>query len=272
MSAGAPTTPSTGNHLKNVIIGVITTVISATVIYFLGFHSPESDEFKKSKQATIDGWNSLQLYENQFKEKATSMVCSGNDFSTTAMINEYEKIIKNINNIQKEQNVDNRLLSLVDRRVSTLEDKKAATADYYRQYDSISADDNDPRNIKLYNGFLKKIKELDEQDTSFINSVNAELKKKYKVDFKFPPPIQITPEFLQGHWTLDREKTLDLKKDEKLVMKTGNDTYNGTWSLDYLDLQLKFDDGSETTFTIQRASQTFVFAQDKAGTPHYFCR
>jgi len=200
------------------------------------------------------------------------MVCSGNDFSTTAMISEYEKIIKNINNIQKEEHVDNRLLSLIDRRVSTLEDKKAATADYYRQIDSINADDSDPRNVKLYNDFLERIKELDGQDTSFINSVNAELKKKYKVDFKFPAPIQITPEFLEGHWTLDREKNIELKKDNKLVMKNGNDTYNGTWNLDYLDLHLKFDDGSESILTIQRASQTFVFSQDKDGTPHYLCR
>ena len=275
MAAGPPPPPTpstTGNHLRNIIIGVITTVISATVIYFLGFHSPESDELKVAKQSTIDAWNSLQLYENEFKEKATSMVCSANDFSTTALINEYEKIIKNINNIQKEDHVDNRLLSLIDRRVSTLGDKKIATEDYYRQYDSIGADDSDPRNIKLYNNFLEKIKELDGQDTSFINSVNADLKKKYKVDFKFPAPIQITPEFLQGHWTLDREKNLELKKDNKFVMKNGNDTFNGKWSLDYLDLQLKFDDGSEFVLTIQRASQTFVFGQEKAGSPHYLCR
>jgi len=57
MSAGAPTPSTAGSHLKNVIIGVITTVISATVIYFLGFH--QNDDLRVAKQATIDAWNSL---------------------------------------------------------------------------------------------------------------------------------------------------------------------------------------------------------------------
>jgi hypothetical protein len=272
MPAGPPPLPSTtGNHLKNVIIGVITTVISATVIYFLGFQ--RNNDLGVAKQATIDAWNSLQLYENEFKEKAISMVCSGNDFSTKAMITEYEKIIKNINNIQKEEHVDNRLLSLIDRRVSTLEDKKNATEDYYKQYDSIGADDSDPRNIKLYSNFLERIKELDGQDTSFINSVNADLKKKYKVEFKFPAPIVITKEFLTGNWTLDGKKNISLNKDEKFVWKSSNQSYPGTWSLDGLTLTFKFnEDGSTLDYTIQRASQTFVFAVDSTGVPHYFCR
>jgi hypothetical protein len=273
MSAGASTPSTTGNHLKNVIIGVITTVISATVIYFLGFHSPESDEFKKAKQATIDAWNSLQLYENEFKEKATSMVCSGSGTGfTDKLLNEYEKIIKNINNIQKEEHVDNRLMSLIDRRVSTLEDKKTATADYYRQYDSLGSDDSDPRVIHLYNDFMEKIKELEVQDTSFINNVNAEIKKKYKVDFKFPAPIVITTEFLTGNWTLDREKNISLNKNEKFVWKNSDQSFDGTWSLSDLDLSFKFSDGSTVDYNIQRASQTFVFAVDTAGAPHYFCR
>ena len=184
MSAGPPPTPSgpstTGNHVRNAIIGIITTVISATVIYFLGFHSPESDEFKKAKLATVEAWKSLMFYEDEFKETGTRMVCSGNEkgFANT-LLNEYEKIIKNINNIEKVENVDNRLVSLIDRRVSTLQDKKTATADYYRNYDSLGADDNDPRVIRLYTDFLAKIKELETQDTSFMNGVNRELKKKY---------------------------------------------------------------------------------------------
>ena len=44
--SGEATTHTPGHPLKNVIIGVITTVISATVIYFLGFHNPGKEDYQ----------------------------------------------------------------------------------------------------------------------------------------------------------------------------------------------------------------------------------
>ena len=271
--SGEATTHTTGHPLKNVIIGVITTVISATVIYFLGFHNPENEELKKSKQATIDAWNSLQFYENEFRETGTRMVCSGNEEGfATNLLNEYEKIIKNISNIEKEEHVDNRLVSLIDRRLSTLRDKKEATAEYYSAYDSLGGNDSDPATIKLYNNFLKKVGELETQDTSFINNVNKELKKRYKVDFSFPSAQVITPEYLVGNWTLDREKEIFLDKNEKFTWKNPDKNFSGTWSIDDLTLSFKFSDGSVVDYSIKRASKKFMFVSDADGVPHYFCR
>jgi len=42
--------------IKNIIIGVVTTVLGATAIYFLGFQQGPS-EAKKRKEATVKVWN-----------------------------------------------------------------------------------------------------------------------------------------------------------------------------------------------------------------------
>lgn len=271
--SGEATPHTTGHPFKNVIIGVITTVISATVIYFLGFHNPGKEDYQKNKQATVDAWNSLMFYEDEFKATGTRMVCSGSEtgFANT-LLNEYEKIIKNISNIEKEEKVDNRLVSLVDRRLSTLRDKKEATAVYFRAYDSLGGNDNDPATMKLYNDYLEKIRELEVQDTFFINGVNMELKKRYKVDFKFPAPPVITAEFLTGNWTLDREKDILLNKNKKFTWKNPDQSFSGAWNINDLTLSFRFPDGSVVDYFIQRANKNFVFASDTAGLPHYFCR
>ncbi len=267
--------------VKNILIGVATTVVSTVIIYFLGFHSPESDEFKKTKQATIDAWESLMTYERSFKNAGTRMVCSG-DINAMAndIVNEYGKIIDNIANIKDEnkKKADNRIISLIDRRLVTLEEKKDATADYYKslnQLDSLNLTQEQKDSIEIVyeNRFLNKMNQLENQDKDFMNEVNADLKKKYHVEFKYPPPLMVTPEVLTGNWTLDREISLEMKKDLSFTWQKETKQFSGTWSLDYLTINFRFSDGSFDRYLITGGSDKVIlmkFIPDSSF--HYLCR
>ncbi|MBS1919034.1 MAG: hypothetical protein JST17_02165 [Bacteroidetes bacterium] len=275
MAGGPP--GSSGNHpLKNIAIGVATTVLASSIVYFLGFHGDHADteEVRVRKEATVEAWSSLMFYEKQFGEAGTRMVCKGD---TTGMaddvLNEYDKIIKNISNIEKVDHVDNRLLSLIDRRLATLSDKRKATSDYYRNVEALgSGTTEDPKVMAEYQKFISKINTLDTQDTSFINGVSTELNKKYSVKFNLPGPFIVTPEILYGDWTVDRNKFLNLKKDNTFSFEMESKNYPGKWTLDYLTIHFNFDDGSSIDYTINSGNPGFMLANDTNGNPHFLCR
>lgn len=275
MAAGSSGT-SGGHPLKNIGIGVATTVLASAIVYFLGFHGGHADteEIRVRKEATTEAWNSLMFYEKQFRETGTRMACSGDTSGNTGdMLNEYDKIIKNISNIEKVEHVDNRLVSLIDRRIATLTDKRKATADYYTSYDALgSVSDDDPKAIDLYHNFISKVNSLDVQDTAFISGVSTELNKKYHTNFNLPGVFIVTADILYGSWTIDRDKFLDLKKDNTFSFIMESKNYPGKWTLDYLTIHFNFEDGSTIDYTINSGSPKFMLATDSYGHPHFLCR
>lgn len=279
MSAGPPPLPGTSGSnttIKNVVIGILTTVTASAIIYFLGFGGDHSDtkEIKIKKEATTEAWNSLMFYENQFRETGTRMVCQGDTAQMEAnILNEYDKIIKNISNIEKVEHVDNRLISLIDRRIATLSGKRKASADYYTALETLgNVSEDDPRSKDLYHNFISKINILETQDSSFIEGVSKELNKKYSSKFELPGPFIVRPEVLYGNWTVDRNKYLDLKKDNTFSFIMESINYPGKWSLNDLNMQLHFDDGSSIVYTINSGSQSFMMTTDNTGNVHFFCR
>ncbi|MBS1620523.1 MAG: hypothetical protein JST10_16925 [Bacteroidetes bacterium] len=276
MAGGPPPLRSSGSTaLKNIVIGVITTVLASSIVYFLGFQNKQADkdEIQKKKEATMDAWNSLMFYEKQFRETGTRMVCldDTSEMSDRILI-EYDKIIKNISNIEKVANVDNRLVSLIDRRIATLTDKRKATADYNNTILSTDISEDTAAAIALYNNFISKMNAFEYRDTAFINGVSNELTKKYNTKFSIPGPTIITPELLFGNWTVDRDKYLNLKKDNTFSFNMDSIDYPGRWSLDNLTLHFNFFDGSSIDYIINSGGQNFLLTNDGNGTPHFFCR
>lgn len=268
---------SSGNNtIKNIVIGVVTTVLASSIVYFLGFQGKQADkeELKVKKEATIDAWNSLMFYEKQFRETGIRMTCNYDTTSTSAdVIKEYDKIIKNINNIEKAEHVDNRLLSLIDRRIATLTDKRKATEDYLTEIEKLGpVSEEDPNSLSLYNNLISKISVIDTRDTAFISGISAELNKKYKTSFELPGVFVITPDILYGNWTVDRDKYLNLKKDNTFSFTMESKNYPGKWTLDELTIHFNFEDGSSIGYTINSGSEKFMLATDTNGNPHFFCR
>ncbi len=279
MAVSPPPPPGSSggsNTVKNIIIGVITTVLASSIVYFLGFQGnhAEKEQIKLRKEASIEAWNSLMFYSKQFSDAGIRMICRGDTNSmSNDLINEYDLIIKNIGNIEKMDHVDNRLLSLVDRRISTLKDKKKATEDYYDQLNALGeAPEDDPRVTELYQKFLSQINFLETRDTAFIRGVRDELNKKYDMQLETASPFVVEPDIIYGDWTVDKVKIFQFKKDGSFAFEADSENYPGKWSLDSLTIHMNFDDGSNIDFTIKSGSHDFLMAFDNNGNPHFFCR
>ena len=273
--------PHGGNMWKNIIIGVLTTVVAYVIVHFLFDKKPGKEEFKKRKAATTEAWESLMIYERTFKNTGTQMACSG-DLNTIGaqIVSEYEKIIENIINIKDEKKgqADNMVMSLIDRRIATLKKKKDATSIYYANLDALDTlnarkEEKDSLSLILQNDFIRATRSLDTADNGFMNDVNTELKKKYKVEFRYPPPFALAPEKLYGNWTLDREGDLSLKEDKSFSLKGAGESFSGKWRIDSLTLRLNFSDGDVYRFVITGGTEKVILMQRLPDSSlHFLCR
>jgi len=123
-----PAKQSSGNSMiKNIAMGVITPVLAATIIYFLGFNKGDDSkaEFKKRKEATEKAWNAYIQNRGIFSTVMKDLGKSGDIEVTRSNINhEIDVTVGNLENIKKEPNADQRVYSSVDIVIQQMKDMK----------------------------------------------------------------------------------------------------------------------------------------------------
>ncbi len=123
-----PAKQSSGNSMvKNIAIGVITPVLAATIIYFLGFNKGDDGkaEFKKKKEATEKAWLAYIQNRGIFSTMMKDLGKSGDIEIARSNINhEIDATVGNLENIKKETNADQRVFSSVDIVIQQMKDMK----------------------------------------------------------------------------------------------------------------------------------------------------
>lgn len=122
-----PAKQSSGNSMvKNIAMGVITPVLAATIIYFLGFNKGDDKaEFKKKKEATEKAWSAYLQNRSIFSTVMKDLGKSGDIEVTRSNINhEIDATVSNMENIKKEPNADQRVYSSVDIIIQQMKDMK----------------------------------------------------------------------------------------------------------------------------------------------------
>lgn len=113
--------------LKNILMGVVTPVLAATIIYFLGFNNKDESkvEFLRKKEATEKTWIAYIQARGIFSAVMKKLGESGDIEITRNNINhEIETSIGNLENIKKEPNADQRVYSSVDIMIQQMKDLK----------------------------------------------------------------------------------------------------------------------------------------------------
>jgi hypothetical protein len=106
--------------IRNITIGVITSVLAATVIYFLGYNKDEKAEFKKKKEATIKVWGAYQENLRITSALFDKLKAAQNEKDTdivglrTKITHEIEASLITMENIKREPNADSRVYSTID--------------------------------------------------------------------------------------------------------------------------------------------------------------
>lgn len=118
-----PVNPGSNNHVRNILIGALVTVVSSTIIYYLTVYqnrnkNDESNAYRV-KEASIEAWNSYMAYENIYTKNVLVLDSSILDpFQLYGEVKkESDKFIKDVTELKQRKYLDKDLVKALDRRL-----------------------------------------------------------------------------------------------------------------------------------------------------------
>ena len=175
-----PGSSQVSQTLRNVIVGVTTTVLASAIVYFLGFHktgSSSAEAMFVTKEATIQAWKSYVSAENVFFKNwnlyRASFTPSRFDHFKETTLDELNRFNYDIKKIISTKDLDPTLLSLLERGLRAKEnwgDKYKKYLDNYETISRLTADEAE-RNKKLNDELIRFQSEVKEIDQRFASEI-----------------------------------------------------------------------------------------------------
>ncbi len=179
---------STPSHIiKNITIGVITSVLAALLIYYT-IGNPAKAEFSKKKAATKKAWTSYKENRAVFVEALKTMDTAMDDNRAKKLLHHYLDIsIDNMENIKKETDADQRIFSTIDITVAQVKEMKPLFDNYFTERENFIRNNPDvfidnPTLVKLEKKMLEDMAILQTRDTLRLNTFRNGLIKDYGVE------------------------------------------------------------------------------------------
>ena len=116
------------NVIRNMIISVLTTVLGATIIYFLGFNNKKPGFTKLEREdVTVNAWKTYVTIENIYTKNSTSLLRDRildkielEDFLSESL-KESETLRSSLNELIAVEGIDKDLVSTFKRRLANEE-------------------------------------------------------------------------------------------------------------------------------------------------------
>jgi hypothetical protein len=131
------------NMARNIAVSVISTVLGATLIYYLGFRGDGGggDKTLITKEATTKAWKSFVTVENIYYKNTLSLVNELKETKKLAdfnenVIKESEKFQRDLPEVLKDKNIDGAFISMIQRR---LENEKNVEVKMKKYLDNIQS-------------------------------------------------------------------------------------------------------------------------------------
>lgn len=182
-----PAPHSVSSIARNIGIGVVTPVLAATIIYFLGFNKGDNTEFKKKKEATISTWAVFVQNKAIFSSVFDQMNKSGDIEKTRASTNhEIDVTLLNMENLKKEANADQRVYSTIDITIQQMKELKPMFNKFFDDiltYAATNPTEEEGQIFiqKLGSDFKKEVDELKNRDSIRLNTFYEGLNKDYNI-------------------------------------------------------------------------------------------
>jgi hypothetical protein len=267
--------------LRNVIVGVTTTVLASTIVYFLGFHksgrsSAESMYF--TKEATVQAWKSYVSAENIFFKNwnlfsANYTLARFDHFKKTTLdeLNRFKSYLKKI---LDSKDIDPSLVSLLERRLEAKEDWEDKYKKHLENYEVISRHTDEAERNKRLNEetlrFQAEVKEINQRFGNEIADICTTLTAKNNYTFSWTElqmyqqtttnnnssgantnaqgSAAIDKQMLTGHWKVSDGSTtgnvahLYQNEDGRMYYYfSTGDSTYGRWELSNNQLTLHYD-------------------------------
>jgi len=181
----SPHTPA--SIARNISIGVITPVLAATIIYFLGFNRNDNADFKKKKDASVRTWAALEQNKDIFSAVMQRMDTATDIEATRKGINhEIDVTVDNMDNIKKEPNADQRVYSSIDIATTQMKDIKLLMNKFLDDMAAFAAknpteDEGKAFVTELAVGFRKDMARVKQRDSIRLAVFYEGLNKEYGI-------------------------------------------------------------------------------------------
>lgn len=183
-----PVKHTSGNSLfKNIAIGVLTPVLAATIIYFLGFNrSDDKADFKKKKAATEKAWMAYVQNKGIFSTVLKQLGSSSDIEAVRAGINhEIDVTVESMADIKKEPGADQRVYSSIDITTGQMKELKLLLNKYLDDLTDFAA--NNPTEeqgqafvLQLGEKLKQQMLQVKQRDLLRLNTYYQGLNKDYE--------------------------------------------------------------------------------------------
>ena len=188
-------TSSGGNqYLRNIIVGVITTVLGSTAVYFLGFHKSErstAEAMLFTREATIKAWSDYVSTENMFTKNWNTLAANYNTarfkIYKEETLEELDKFFRDINGIMQTKDIDLIFVSLLKRRLAAKQQWEKKYRIHLDNFESILNNTPQQEQTQKLNEelgrFQSEVKDLDERYSNELENVAKTLSDNYHQNF-----------------------------------------------------------------------------------------
>lgn len=179
--------------VRNIIVGVSTSVIGAASLYFLGINKSGSSSassqgsFLEVKEATTKGWKEYMADDNIYYKNTTTLskeLQQDMNFGSykTGILREMHKFQDDLNTLQKQDNLDKTFVTMIKRRLDLQKEVEEKLAGHLDNFKSIM-DGNDPNKQQqlqqAYTKFMSDARSLNERSANEAEGLVKALNDKY---------------------------------------------------------------------------------------------
>jgi hypothetical protein len=187
------------NVIKNMIIGITTSVLGAAAIYFLGFNNNKTPLTKLEKEeATTEAWKTYVTVENIYAKNNASLLQDANQYRQFAdvlqeSLTESSKFQNSLQGLIEKEGADKDLVSLFTKRLKADKELTPQIEPLYKGLNELSAISEKERWPKervsdsvstRIARFIEMIKVRLAVHAGEIETVSKKLSEKYEYNFK----------------------------------------------------------------------------------------
>lgn len=255
--------PSGGNTWKNIAIGVFTTVVAYAIINFIGIGKKDTTS-KIKKEATEKAWLSANQYLNYANEKFKTIACFSCDEEEMKkeLMRELDIYSNSLKNIKSDKDVDDKMLSAIDRIIQRFTDMIPL---YEKYFDSILILKNFTleKRIELSQPmqmrFIQNLATLQTKDTSEIVSYLHDVNERHHSTLKFElTKSEYDSSALVGKWKIECAADLVFNKDSTISWTEGENNFKGKWTLNDKKLHIELDNRQVFDFILIQLSRKML--------------
>jgi hypothetical protein len=261
---------------KTIFPGLFISILGGSFAFWM-FNNPE----KIRGKATLRAWESLKQYERLYFDNTDQINCGnfsgGMERFKNNMLHQIHMTSENLKTVlDKENNVDNLMLAILNMRIDTYNEIKKLTDTLFETLNvmySFNAPEIDITNrwIAMHTTYMDECAYINNRDTSTINKILKELRQVYSIKLtedKFLPDSTELRKKIIGKWQIALYNvTIDLKTDGTAFWNGLQGNQPSTWQLDSTVVKIKYNDGTiKYDLALKRVTDDILSLSQIGGT------